>query len=120
MSDAFRLAGSSENNGSRGGAVKLAGPMRKRVERLLLHPDDRSTLERWVRAPTTPQRVALRSRIVLLLLAGDGLSGREVARTLTISRHSVDLWRARYLAGGCEALKLDKPGRGRKPAAPTS
>ena len=78
-----------------------------------LELSDRATLERWVRAPTTPQRTVLRSRIVLLL--GEGLSRREVARRLHINRNTVDLWSARYLQNGCDVLTHDKPGRGRKP-----
>jgi DNA-directed RNA polymerase specialized sigma24 family protein len=74
--------------------------------------DGRATLERWVRARTTPQRVVLRSRIVLLLI--EGLSAREVARRIGVSRHTVDLWRERYLSEGCDSLLRDRPGRGRK------
>jgi transposase len=77
---------------------------RKRV--ISLPTQDRRTLERWV-------RLALRSRIVLLL--GQGLGGRAVARRLGISRHTVDLWGVRYQKGGCDALVRDRPGRGRKP-----
>jgi transposase len=77
---------------------------------------DRATLERWVRAPTTPQRIVLRSRMVLLL--SEGLSAREVARRLRVSRHTVDLWRKRYQVEGCEALTYDRPGRGRKSQQP--
>jgi len=73
---------------------------------------DLATLEYWVRAPTTQQRVALRSRMVLLL--ADGLSAREVARRIGVSRHTVDLWRKRYLQEGCDSLTHDRPGRGRK------
>jgi len=74
--------------------------------------EDRATLQRWVRARTTPQRVVLRSRVVLLL--ADGLSARAVARRLEVSRHTVDLWRRRYLAESCDSLTHDRPGRGRK------
>jgi transposase len=84
-----------------------------RIIVLELRPRDRLTLEHWVRARTTPQRLALRSRIVLAL--AEGLSARAVARKLGISRHTVALWRARYMKEGCEALTRDKPGRGRKP-----
>jgi transposase len=77
---------------------------------------DRLRLERWVRTPTAPQRVVSRSRIVLLL--GEGHSGREVAERLGISRHTVDLWRQRFREGGCPLLLRDKPGRGRKRHAP--
>ena len=80
-----------------------------------LSSSDRVTLETWIRAPTTAQRTVLRSRIVLLL--GDGLSAREVARRLDISRHTVDLWRARFRAEGCDVLTRDRPGRGRRPAS---
>jgi transposase len=75
-------------------------------------PETRAVLERWVRASTTPQRLALRSLIVLML--ADGLSAREVARRLRVSRHTVDLWRDRFGAEGCGALAHDRPGRGRK------
>jgi transposase len=75
---------------------------------------DRLTLERWVRARTSPQSLVLRSRIVLML--ADGRSGRAVAQMLEVSRHTVDLWRTRYQDGGCEALGREKPGRGRKRA----
>jgi transposase len=57
----------------------------------------------------------LRSRIVLLL--AEGLSSREVARRLDVSRHTVDLWRRRFLEEGRDALGRDKPGRGRRAAS---
>jgi transposase-like protein len=80
--------------------------------RILIAALDRATLESWVRRRTTPQRTVLRSRIVLAL--AEGLSAREVARRLGVSRHTVDLWRRRYLEEGCDALLRDRPGRGRR------
>src|SRR3954463_8376637 len=80
-----------------------------RSRALLLSDEDRHVLERWVRASTTPQRVVLRSRIVLMV--GNGVSNREAARRLGVCRHTVDLWRTRFLEGGCRALAKDKPGR---------
>jgi Winged helix-turn helix len=77
-----------------------------------LESSERATLEHWVRAPTTPQRIVTRSRIVLLL--DEGLSSRAVARRMGISRTTVDRWRARYIELGCDVLKSDRPGRGRK------
>jgi hypothetical protein len=77
-----------------------------------LATDDRRTLERWARGRTTPQRLVLRSRIVLLL--GAGISAREAARRLGVARHTVALWWSRFAEGGCVALTRDKPGRGRK------
>jgi transposase len=85
--------------------------MARRIE-LRLTVKDRLRLEGWIRARTTSQRLAMRSQIVLLL--GTGLSVRDVARKLDRARQTVDLWRRRYLEGGCAALVRDKPGRGRK------
>jgi DNA-directed RNA polymerase specialized sigma24 family protein len=89
-----------------GGAVPF------RSSESLLDVRDRATLVRWIRARTTPQRVVLRSCVVMLL--ADGLSAREVARRLGVSRHTVDLWRRRYIQEGCDSLLHDRPGRGRK------
>ena len=71
----------------------------------------RAVLEHWVRAPTTPQRVAQRSRIVLLAL--DGIGTREIAATLAVSPATVRLWTKRFVDSGPEALLHDAPGRGR-------
>jgi transposase-like protein len=78
---------------------------------LVMTPADRATLERWSRMRTAPQRTVLRCRIVLML--GDGVSAREVARRLGVSRQTVDLWRKRYLEEGPYTLLHDRPGRGR-------
>ena len=82
-------------------------------EAIPLTPEDRRTLETWVAARTTPQRLAFRARIVLL--AATGVSNRRIAREVGTSRPTVILWRTRFLAGGPTALTEDAPGRGRKP-----
>lgn len=74
---------------------------------------ERTTLNRWIRARTTPRALVVRSEIILML--ADGLSGRAVAERLAISRHTVDLWRIRYRLNRCAGLVREKPGRGRKP-----
>ena len=72
---------------------------------------DRALLERWVRAGTTSQRVAKRSRIVLLALDGvDDIAARE-----GVSPRTVKLWISRFQVGGARALLRDAPGRGRRP-----
>jgi hypothetical protein len=86
--------------------------MVRRIAAFRLSIPDRVVLQRWVRAPTTAQRVVTRSRIILLL--ADGYSGRQVAAMLGLSRHTVDLWRQRFHEGGCRLLSCDRPGRGRK------
>jgi len=81
-------------------------------KRLRVTENDRQLLGTWVRAGTTPQRVVRRARIVLL--AADGCSGREIARRLVVSTHTVSLWCRRFESGGTAALMRDAPGRGRK------
>src|SRR5262245_57523150 len=75
--------------------------------------DQRSTLERWIRARTTPQRLVLRSAVVLL--ASEGLPIAAIAKQLGTSRSTVQLWCPRFKAGGPPVLLRDAPGRGRKP-----
>jgi transposase len=74
-------------------------------------PAVRGVLQLWVRAPTTPQRVVLRSRIILLLL--EGLSTRKAASRLGVSRTTVELWTKRFAENGVNTLLRDAPGRGR-------
>ena len=73
----------------------------------------RAEIERWVRAQSTPQQVALRSRIVLM--AADGKLDLEIASELGVSRHTVALWRNRFREEGLDGVWEIAPGRGRKP-----
>jgi transposase len=82
-----------------------------------LSDDDRRTLEAWVRARSTPQKVVFRSQIILL--AAEGLSNRRIAQQLNTSRPTVILWRNRSAARGPAALTEEEPGRGRKQQLPT-
>jgi transposase len=75
--------------------------------------EQRQTLEAWVRAPSTPQSVALRARIALL--ATKGMPNTYIAREVRVSRPTVILWRQRFLEGGPDALTKTAPGRGRRP-----
>ena len=66
-----------------------------------LTDEQRRTLEAWVAARTTPQRLAFRARIILL--ASTGASNRQIARQVQTSRPTVILWRQRFGAGGVAA-----------------
>jgi transposase len=73
---------------------------------------DRAQLEALVANGRTPQKTALRARIVLML--ANGGKPAEVARTLGISRMRVRLWLQRYVAAGIGGLLHDAtrpPGR---------
>ena len=75
-----------------------------------LRPDERSRLERIVRAGSSEQRLVRRARIVLL--ADKGLQSVEIARRLRLSENTVGLWRRRYQEHGPAGLK-DAPRSGR-------
>ncbi len=78
-----------------------------------LSEEDRDTLERWVRADSTPQGVARRAWVILQ--AADGVSNSEIARATGLSRPTVIAVRERFVDDGPAGLAMVKPGRGRKP-----
>lgn len=81
--------------------------MRTPTHPLGMTSEDREQLLKWVRARTTPQRVAFRARICLL--AAEGLSNTAIAVKLNASRPTVLLWRKRYEEEGPQALTRDAP-----------
>lgn len=81
------------------------------VRIITLKRGDRATLEAWVRARTTPQRVVERARIVLA--SADGVAGDAICTTVGVSRPTVSLWLNRYEAEGRAALAADRPRSGR-------
>ena len=73
----------------------------------------RQQLELWVRAPSSPQSLVTRARIVLLSL--EGMTSKELGRQLKVSQPTIRLWQRRFRDGGPPALTEIIPGRGRKP-----
>lgn len=80
---------------------------------LIIPDQERQILQTLVHAPSTPQGIALRARIVLL--AGQGLANHAIAKKLSTSRPSVLLWRNRFTEKGSAGLLKIEAGRGRKP-----
>lgn len=80
---------------------------------IYLNETDQHTLLDWIGAHRTPQQVALRSRIILL--SDKSIPDRQVASTLSVSRHTCRLWRNRYMQYGPKGLWEIAPGRGKKP-----
>jgi len=78
---------------------------------LMLTAEERETLARWTRRPTTAQALALRARLVLA--CADGMSNSDVALKYRVHRVTVGTWRARFVAHRLEGL-LDEP----RPGAP--
>jgi transposase len=72
---------------------------------------ERETLERWARRPTTLQALAMRARVVLASAAGQSIL--DVARAEDISWATAKRWRARFFRKRLDGL-LDEP----RPGAP--
>jgi putative transposase len=67
-----------------------------------LRPQLRQELEAMVRSHSIPQAWARRARIILL--ADEGLNNITIARQLSLSGHTVGLWRRRFLNQGQAGL----------------
>ena len=72
---------------------------------LPISAEQRRTLEAWIAARNSPQKVVFRSRLVLM--ASTGMANRRIAQDLNTSRPTVILWRQRFLKGGPAALTED-------------
>ena len=81
------------------------------IPAVTLTTDERETLERWSRRPTTAQALAVRARIVLASAAGKAIL--QVAREEGISWATAREWRRRFLRQRLDGL-LDEP----RPGAP--
>jgi len=78
--------------------------------------DQRRLLERLVRGRNSPQKIVLHARIVLCF--ADGMPKASIARCLSTSRPTVDLWLSRFARFGPDGLLRDAPRPGgRKPLA---
>ena len=85
---------------------------------LTLCSTDQDQLRAWLRAPSTPQQVALRCRI--LLTAARGCQDLEIAAELKLNRHTAGLWRKRAGKEGIGCVWEIASGRGRKPRYDTA
>ena len=86
-------------------AIRVAAPVR----RIEIGDEDRLVLGRIVRASSSEVRMVERARIVLC--AGEGLSGRQIAEQVGCSLPTVVKWRGRYARDGVEGLR-DAPRSG--------
>jgi transposase len=75
--------------------------------------EQRTQLLAWSRGRSTPNRLVLRSKVVLR--AGDGLQNQEIADELKVRPETVALWRNRFVVHGLDGIVKDAPRPGRKP-----
>jgi transposase len=76
----------------------------------------RGELERLARSSSLPHRVVVQASG--LLLAADGVANEAIARECVTTPDTVRRWRAKFEAGGVDAVGSIAPGRGRKPEIP--
>ena len=73
---------------------------------------DQELLQHLLRSGSTPQKIALRARI--LLGATEGKSNNQLSEELNVSRPTILVWRQRYLDDGLAGVLKDAPRPGRK------
>lgn len=88
--------------------------MFKPAPALSIDANQEQRLKFLVGSGKTPQKVALRARIVLL--AGQGMPNHAIASQLGIGRPTVLLWRSRFTRSGVPGLLKDARRPGRKKA----
>ena len=85
--------------------------MARPIARFTIDPQQERALRCAARAPSTPQRVAQRCRV--LQARGKGLSQANAGRSEGLARNKVGQWERRFAAQGLAGLE-DRKGRGRK------
>jgi len=90
-------------------------PMRT-APRVELTVADRDWLEKVSRSRI--ESVRLSERALIVLMAADGQTNRQIGLSLGITEEKAARWRGRFLQQGRAGLEKDAPGRGRKPTYP--
>lgn len=78
-----------------------------------IRKSERAALKKLVRSTGAGAGLVRRARIIVL--AGEGISNRQIAERVGCKPHIVKRWRDRYQAGGIKAL-TDRARSGRPPS----
>ena len=79
---------------------------------VVLSEEERETLERWARRPSSAQALAFRCRVVLA--AAEGRSSTEIAAELGCNGSTVGQWRGRFARRRLDGLHDEpRPGKPR-------
>lgn len=81
-------------------------------ENVHLSDPERARLEALVRAGSTPQALVFRRRLILRAANDDRPTNLQIAAEFACDRHTVAVWRKRYLQQGLAGLQ-DAPRSGR-------
>jgi transposase len=78
---------------------------------IMLSDAERKTLESWKRGRSTPARLVVRAKIILL--AAEGWENKEIAEELHSTRRVVGVWRKRFAERRLAGIEKDasRPGR---------
>lgn len=79
---------------------------------VVLSDQDRRRLRTLAQARSTPQALAFRCRLILRAAQDDRATNQHIAAELHCDRHTVALWRERFVAAGLAGLQ-DAPRSGR-------
>ena len=83
-----------------------------------LTDEETKTLKKWSRGRSTPARLVLRARIVLL--AAEGMMNAAIAEELDTDRECVGRWRKRFAEERLAGIERDAPRSGRKKSIPAA
>ena len=87
--------------------------MSRQAAPIVLRAEEAALLDTWARSRRLPLRQVQRAQIIQL--AATGLDSQDIARTVGVSRPTVQLWRQRFLALRLPGLEKDAPRPGRIP-----
>lgn len=83
------------------------------AKQIQLTDEEQTRLRKWSRGRSTPARLVLRAKIVLL--AAEGRMNQDIAAELNTSKKTVCLWRKRFAEGRLGGIEKDAPRGGRTP-----
>jgi len=83
------------------------------AERIILTPQEETTINRWANGKSFPLRLIQRAQIIQL--SAKEIFNHTIAKRLDISRPTVQLWRERFLSFRLSGLEKDAPRPGRIP-----
>jgi transposase len=87
--------------------------MSRTAPSIVLSVSEAETLTAWAHSRSMPARLVERAQIIQM--AASGVRSQEIARTLGVSRPTVQLWRERFLGLRLAGLEKDAPRPGRIP-----